>query len=85
MLDPCGIDSNPLLVLGRYRVEESDALDEPSPAPAAAVRNHHVVEGPVFRARTGESNFHHGLKGFLSLRLSRRSIASGYKRRSVCP
>ena len=84
MLDPCGVDSNPLFVLGGYRVEEADALDEPSSASAAAVRDNHVVEGPAFRAGTGEPNLDHGLKGFLSLRLYRRSIASGYKRRSLC-
>ena len=84
MLDPCGVDSNPLFAFGGYRVEEADALYEPSSASAAAVRDNHVVEGPAFRTGTGESNFDHGSKGFLSLRLHRRIIASGYKRRSLC-
>lgn len=60
VLDPCGVDPNPLFALGSDRVEEADAFDEPSSAPAAAVRNHHMVEGPAFCAGTGESNFDHG-------------------------
>ena len=68
MLDACGIDSDPLFVLGRDRVEETEALNEPSPTPAAAVRDDHVIEGPALRARSGESNFHHDSKCFLSRR-----------------
>ena len=74
MLDASGIDPEPLLVPGRNRVEEADALDEPSPAPAAAVRDDHVIEGPVFRARTGESNFHHDSKCFLSRRFVEATV-----------
>ncbi len=77
MLDPCGIDSNSLFVFGGYRVEEADALDEPSSAPAAAVRNHYVIKGPAFGAGTGESNFDHGLKRFLFLRPYRRNCIRG--------
>ena len=60
MLDACSIDPDLLLVLGRNGVVEADTLDEPSTAPAAAVRDHHVIERPALRARPGESNRDHG-------------------------
>ena len=69
MLDASGIDPDPLLVPGRNRVEETEALNEPTATSAAAVRDDHVIEGPALRARTGESNFHHDSKCFLSRRL----------------
>ena len=72
MVDAGGIDSDPLLVPGRDRIEETETFYEPSTAPAAAVGHHHVVEGPALRARSGESNSHHRWICFLSLRLPGR-------------
>ena len=71
MLDTRGVDPDPLFVLGRNRVEETETLNEPSSAPTAAVRDDHVIEGPALRARSGESNFHHDSKCFLSRRLAK--------------
>ena len=61
VLDAGGVDTDPLFILGRDRIVEPDTLDKPSPTPAAAVRNHHVVERSALRARTGESNGDHRL------------------------
>ena len=74
MLDTRGVDPDPLFVLGRNRVEETETLNEPSSAPAAAVRDDHVIEGPALRARPGESNFHHDSKFFLSRRLAKTTV-----------
>ena len=68
MLDACSIDPDRLLMLGRNGVVEADTLDEPSTAPAAAVRDHHVIERPALCARRASRIVTMGLECFLSRR-----------------
>src|SRR5690242_20065520 len=51
-------------LLGRHRVIEADALDEPPVAPIARIRDHNVIERTLFGAAARQSDDDHELSEF---------------------